>query len=277
MDLIDYSADKQVLLSVRGHPYDRNSFLSIFEQRPGYCITAVEQPATAHVLAAAGDSYEALVFYDMPGLDFHHRPPQQVAPPETLKSRFLALTEAGKGMVFLHHAIAGWPTWPEYGEIIGGRFHYAPAQMRGRAVPDSGYRHAVDYNVKVLGNHPVTAGIPETFPVTDELYLYEVFEADVVPLLVSDFDFSAENFGSAYEATGGTQPGDTSQAAPWRQDRGSNLVGWVKHYNNSPIVYLQMGDAPAVYDNPHYRQLIYNAIDWVCSAEAKAWAQARNA
>ena len=36
------------------------------------------------------------------------------------------LLTAGKGMVFLHHAIAGWPLWPEYGEVIGDAFFICP-------------------------------------------------------------------------------------------------------------------------------------------------------
>ena len=75
----------------------------------------------------------------------------------------MALVEAGHGFVFLHHAIAGWPAWPEYGELIGGRFLYLPADVRGERKLDSGYRHDVTHQVSVLAEHPVTAGVPETF------------------------------------------------------------------------------------------------------------------
>ncbi|MGV0036659.1 MAG: hypothetical protein ACNYPE_17540 [Candidatus Azotimanducaceae bacterium WSBS_2022_MAG_OTU7] len=47
----------------------------------------------------------------------------------------LNLLEAGKGMVFMHHA-AGWPAWEEYAEIIGGRFLYLPDTLRGSHRPD---------------------------------------------------------------------------------------------------------------------------------------------
>ena len=78
-----------------------------------------------------------LVFYDMPGIDFSTQPPGFVAPSDKLKEGFMSLLEAGKGMVFLHHAIAGWPLWPEYGEVIGGRFFYSPTASRGEPVLDS--------------------------------------------------------------------------------------------------------------------------------------------
>ena len=59
--------------------------------------------------------YDCLVFYDMPGITFEPGGPSYPrADPERFKTQFLALLNEGKGMVFLHHAIAGWPSWPEY-------------------------------------------------------------------------------------------------------------------------------------------------------------------
>ena len=90
----------------------------------------------------------------MPGIDFSTQPPGFVAPPEDLKKGFMDLLSEGKGMVFLHHAIAGWPLWPEYGEVIGGRFFYSSSECRGKTVLDSGYRHDVAHSVRVLD--PIT-------------------------------------------------------------------------------------------------------------------------
>ena len=56
--------------------------------------------------------------------------------------RLSELLEAGQGFVFLHHALAGWPAWPGWAEVLGGRYHYAPASLRGRDWPDSGFRYA---------------------------------------------------------------------------------------------------------------------------------------
>lgn len=271
METIDYNPAKKVLLSVKGHPYDRNGFFRIFEQQDEVAVTAVEQPATEYILESPGIfTFDALVFYDMPGIDFSSRPPCFVEPSASLKSRFQELTKQGMGLVFLHHAIAGWPTWEEYGDIIGGRFFYRPSELKGVAVADSGYRHAVDYRAQVLCEHPVTQGIPASFPVRDELYLYEVLDDDLVPLLASSYDFSAENFNSAFAAVGGGNAG-----AEWHAKPGSNLIGWARRHNNSPVVYLQMGDAPDAYGNEHIQKLIFNAIAWVSSPEAKAWARQR--
>ena len=49
----------------------------------------------------------------------------------------------------------------------------------------------------------------------------------------------------------------------WQHEPGSNLIGWAKTYGKSRIVYLQCGDDPEAYANPHFRTLLANAIEWV--------------
>ena len=98
--------------------------------------------------------------YDMPGITFTRAdPPAEFPPPPPgYAEAFRRLLDDGKGMVFLHHAIAGWPAWDEYAEIVGGRFHYQPAELDGVAYPDSGYRHDVHHTVEVLD--PPTRSVP---------------------------------------------------------------------------------------------------------------------
>jgi type 1 glutamine amidotransferase len=58
----------------------------------------------------------------------------------------------------------------------------------------------------------------------------------------------------------------------WTHPRGSGIVGWVKSAGASPIVYIQPGHGPAAWANPSFRRLLSNAIAWVGSDEAHAWA-----
>ena len=58
----------------------------------------------------------------MPGIRFGEGAPQFVPPTATFVENFTALLNEGKGMVFLHHAIAGWPAWEGYANTLGGRF-----------------------------------------------------------------------------------------------------------------------------------------------------------
>ena len=54
---------------------------------------------------------------------------------------------------------------------------------------------------------------------------------------------------------------------------GSNVIAWVKRYRNSPIAYIQCGHGPAAYANEGFQRLLANAIRWVASEEAAAWAR----
>ncbi len=270
MPIIEYNAPIKLLLAVRGHAFDRNAFDAMFQQMEGITATVVDQPAAAQLMNPEGMApFDALVLYDMPGLDFDAtvERPAYVDPGPTFRSGFEALLRQGKGVVALHHSLAGWPAWPGYGEHLGGTFLYRPGPLRGVDRPDSGYRHGVSYMAEVVApEHPVMAGIPASFPMTDELYLGEVFEADVTPLLRAGYAFERDNFYSAAAAMEGRMFDNQG----WSHEDGSNLIGWTRRAINSPLVYLQPGDDQTTYDNPVYRRLVENAIRWVASPEAHA-------
>ena len=222
----------------------------------------VDQPAAARLMNPGGMAgFDVLVLYDMPGLDFTVPAgrPSYLQPPEGLKVGFRALLEQGTAILALHHAIAGWPAWPEYGDWLGGTFLYHPGKVRGSDRLDSGYAHEVTYEAEVVGRHPVTQGLPETFGMTDELYLAEVFESDVTPLLRSSAPFTRDHFWSADAAVAGRM----NDREGWNHPPGSNLIGWTRKALESSVVYLQPGDGPSAYDNPHYRRLVENSIRWL--------------
>lgn len=257
---------KNIALVTKGHPFEREPFFHTFDSMDGVDWTHVEQPAAQAIFNIKQASrFDAYVMYDMPGIVFHpDREPDFLTPEEDYKRDFLDLVEQGHGFVFLHHAVAGWPAWEEYAEIVGGRFLYLPGSLRGRDCPDSGYRHGVEHTVRVVGEHPVTHGLPASFSITDELYLYEVFEDSVEPLLASDYEFTAENFYSSAKVVREQKMFDNEG---WDHPPGSNLIGWAHTRGNSRIVYLQCGDDPVAYGNPQYRQLVRNAIFWVSERE----------
>ncbi len=276
MDVINYAASRRLLAVARGHPYDREAFAALLAGLDEYDVALVEQPAAQqNLVPAASQLYDAILCYDMPGVDFSsgQAVPPLIEPDQAFKDNYLALLEQGIGMVFMHHSLAAWPAWPEYADIVGGRFHYRPATLRGEAWPDSGYRHKVAHEISVLGDHPVTQGLPSMFPMTDELYLCPVFEDDLIPLLRSDFSFDSEHFYSASRAVAGTMNSNEG----WQHPPGSGLVGWVKSWGASPIVYLQGGDDAEAMGNEYFRKLVHNAVRWVSSDEAREWAAATSA
>ncbi len=247
-----------------GHPFEREPFLDVFESNPDLVVDHLEQPQALAQLDRIRAA-DVAVFYDMPGIAFTRADPpaESSAPPPGYIDDFLSLLDEGKPMVFLHHAIASWPAWPAFGEIIGGRFHYQPGTLGRVSYPSSGYRHDVTHTIEVVDpTHPICAGLPERFDITDEAYLYPVLEDDVTPLLRSSHTFSEENFYSADLAIRGQR----GSRDGWTHPTGSNLVGWTKMAGNSHIVYLQFGDGPKTYASPQFRMLINNAISWADGA-----------
>lgn len=265
MPTIDHHAAINCLVSVRGHPFDRNAFAAVFDGMDGISATMVDQPAAAKLMNPEGmDGFDVLVLYDMPGLDFAsgEGAPAYLDPPDTLRDGFERMLRAGKGVVALHHALAGWPTWGEYHEWLGGQFLYHPGQVRGCDWPDSGYSHDVMHELEVVGDHPVTAGLPSSFALTDEVYLCPVFEDIVTPLLRSSAAFDRDHFWSADLAV----RGQMFARDGWQHPAGSNLVGWTRQVHASRLVYLQPGDGPSAYESPNYRRLVENAIRWTAQS-----------
>ena len=248
-----------VLLITGGHIFEYQPFFQMIEalQQPTPEVslnwTHVQQPeAEALLMSERTEGVDVLVFYDMPGVTFtgRHPPFAHYDPSERYKANFLRLLDHGKGMVFLHHAIAAWPSWPEFAEILGGRFHFLPGELDGTAYPGSGYRFRTPQTIEVIDpNHPITQGLAPSFSIVDETYLFPVLEDQVTPLLRSDFQFTADQFrmgGVGFK----THP------------QGSNLVGWTKRARNSDIAYLQLGHGPQIYSDANFRTLLTNSIKW---------------
>ena len=257
-------ATLRILLVTGGHPFEREPFLAVFEAMEEVAFEHAEQPDAQKLFRPElADRFDATVLYDMPGIAFGPEGPRFDDPPKAYAEGLLALLERGHGFVFLHHAIAGWPAWPEYAEIVGGRFLYLPGELRGRALPDSGYRHGVRHRVMPVGPHPVLEGLEDGFEIEDELYLFCPFESDILPLLRSDYRFEAENFYSAAQAV---VHGRMFSNEGWSHPSGSDLIAWTHRYRNSPVVTIVSGDGPSAYASPHFRRLLDNAIHWVAGS-----------
>jgi len=255
-----------LLVITRGHPFERDPFFEMIDSL-GFQWSHIEHPAAQNFFEADNiKKYNAILFYDMPGLNFESNPNEEsffVNPSEYFKKNFIDRLNDGIGCVFLHHSLAGWPLWDEYSEIVGGKFLYKPGKVRGVESPDSGYRHFVDYKVMPVGDHPITRGLEE-FEIEDELYLAHVFEDSINPILKSNYSFKKDNFYSASNALAGNLNSNEN----WNHDDGSNLVGWTKNYKKSAITYLQFGDGVKSYKNENVRNLVRRSISWVIKETA---------
>lgn len=248
-----------------GHPFEAELFFDIFDSMDGIEWSGVATPSIGS---------DVIVFYDMPGLRFTgSEPPVEFPhPSDEVIAVFEQLQRAGTGLLFMHHAVASWPAWEGFAELVGARFHYQPATLRGVRYPDSGYLFDVIHAVHVLDpDHPICAGLPRSFEITDELYCFPVLEDSVTPLLRTGFPVDdVSRFHSADLAIRGRR----NASEGWDHPPGSDLVGWVKRAGKSPLVYLQFGDGPVTYADPHFRLVLANAIRWAASQEARAWVDA---
>jgi type 1 glutamine amidotransferase len=247
-----------VLVVTGGHPFEADPFFAVFDAIDDavedIAWTAAGAPTTGH---------DVVVFYDMPGVRFTRADPpvELVEPTAAQRLLFEELTAAGSGLVFLHHAVAAWPAWEGYAELVGARFHYRPGRLAGVDYPDSGYRFDVTHTVEVLDpGHPVCAGIGPTFTLTDELYCFPVLTDRVHPLMRTTFDTTdPSSFFSADHAVRGRRDRNDG----WEHPPGSDLVAWSREVDRSRLVYLQFGDGPVTYADPSFRRALSNAISWV--------------
>ncbi len=260
----------RVLFFTGGHDHDREGLMKMLD-RLGNTITwtHVDHPASEvfYDQANAGD-YDVYLFYDAAERGAARQLPNGQTgwrdPGFEAKKNFAALTQSGKvGLVYLHHSPATFNhTWPEYGEMIGMACDWgAEVTFKGKKYPNSGARGGTKQHITVLDKtHPVVQGIGDGFDITDETYLCPVDEKSVHPLLRTDFVNIDKNYERRYE-TGWRYPGV-----------GSTLAGWVRAAGKTPLVYLQNGHDNVAWSNPAYETLVTNAIKWVVSPEAKAWA-----
>jgi len=212
----------RVLLVTGGHSFDK-SFESFMQSLPGIVVTHVKHPNALQMLRSENrKSYDVVLLYDMP---------QTISEQE--KNDFIDCFKSGKGLVAWHHAFASYKDWPEYKEIIGGRYYYTPwTDSKGVTHPASTYKHDVNFRVKVANKkHPITKGI-------------------------SDFDIIDETYGSCC-----VNPGVNVLLATNEPTSVSSLA-WTKKYGKSKVVTILLGHDEKAWNNPSFKQLLTQAILW---------------
>ena len=142
----------------------------------------------------------------------------------------------GKPLLVLHHSICAFDDWPEYINIIGGKYFHKPTTVKGKEYPACSYIHDLHFKVRIVNpENPVTKGLTD-FEIFDETYKGFYVEEGATPLLTTD------------------EPTSTP------------VIGWSKMYGKSRIVTLQSGHDAPTFENPDYRKLLRQAIEWVYKA-----------
>ena len=212
----------RVLVVTGGHDFEKEPFYKLFKDNPDISYQAVEHPNVyAMFKATAASQYDVIVTYDFN---------QKIT--EEAKGDLVARLKDGKGLVVLHHAIATYPEWPEYWNIIGARYYLAATNINGVAKLRSAYKHGVDFKIHVADpQHPVTRGVKD-FDTHDETYKYFDVAEDVHPLLTTEEPLS------------------------------NKVIAWAKTYEGARVVYMQCGHDHLGFENPNYQQILRQAIQW---------------
>jgi type 1 glutamine amidotransferase len=214
----------RILVVTGGHNYKTEQFNAMLTSLgPKITYQVVEFPAAFDMfLPENRNKYDVLVFYHMW---------QQITDEQA--KVFSECISKGKPVVALHHSICAFDDWPEYWNIIGGKYFHKPTTLNGKEYQPCSYIHDLHFNVKVSNpKHPVTKGVTD-FEIFDETYKGYYVEDGVTPLLTTD------------------EPSSTP------------IIGWTKQYGKSEIVVLQSGHDTPTFENPSFRKLLKQAIVWV--------------
>ena len=215
----------RVLVVTGGHDFERVPFFDMFKGFEGIEFKEAAHPFADSLLNPdLRQSFDAVLFYDMP---------RETS--EKSKTGFIDLLNRGIGVVFLHHSLASYQdTWDGFEAILGGKYREKAGEKNGRPYEASSYLEGVDVPVQVVNPwHPVTEGIDDFVLHDDEVYgNFEVLP-DVHPLLET------------------------------LHPKSTRTIGWWHVTGKSRVVYLQPGHGLTAYENPIFRRLVKQAIEWV--------------
>jgi uncharacterized protein len=214
----------RILVITGGHGYKVEEFNQMLSSLgPQITYQVAELPSAFDMFKPENqDKYDVLVFYHM----------WQTISDGQAKI-FADCIRQGKPVVALHHSICAFDDWPEYWNIIGGKYFHKPTTFKGKEYAACSYIHDLHFDVKIADKkHPVTRGLND-FPIFDETYKGYYVEEGVTPLLTTD------------------EPSSTT------------TIGWAKKYGKSRIVVLQSGHDVPTFENPDFRKLLKQSIIWV--------------
>ena len=205
------------MLVTGGHAYDTIQFFQMFDSMKSIDYVHFNQPMANQVLTGGEvEKFDVIVFYDMW---------KTISAPE--KMAYLELTRQGKPLLFLHHSLASYQDWPEFIQIIGGKyFENTPGTAKEKI---STYQHDVWVDVEVLPDMKVTRGL-KSFRIFDEVYGNFLISGNVKPLLTT------------------------------HHPQSTGTIGWENKFNNSTVIYLQPGHDKNAYENKNYRKLVEKSI-----------------
>jgi len=216
--------DKTIKVAVitGGHGFEQESFLKLFIGYKDIEYVHIPQLDHREIFEEISEwPYDVIVLYNMT---------QKISPKRQVN--FVKLLGKGVGVVALHHSLGAFQNWPEFRKIIGGKYYLKDMVENGVTRKKSGYKHDVNFTVRVKDKeHPITRGMSD-FAVNDETYKNFVFEPNNYVLLSTD--------------------------EPSNDER----ICWVRGYGRAKVCYIQLGHGMSIYTDENYRRLVAQAIRW---------------
>jgi type 1 glutamine amidotransferase len=224
------AAPIRVLVITGGHSYTKDTFNDMLNSLgPDITYQVAEFPSAYEMFLPENRSK-----YDV--LVFYHMW-QKISPEQ--EKIFADCIREGKPVVALHHSICAYDEWEEYWHILGGKYFHKPAVVDGKEYAAGTYIHDVHFTVNVKDkNNPVTGGLND-FEIFDETYKGYYVAKEVTPVLTTT---------------------DTTSTP---------VIGWTKNYGKSRIVVLQSGHATPTFQNPDFRKLLKQSIEWAYAGITK--------
>ncbi|MCA8971023.1 MAG: ThuA domain-containing protein [Planctomycetes bacterium] len=149
---------------------------------------------------------------------------------DTQRALFLRWIEKGGAFIGFHSATDTFYEWPEFGELIGGYFDGHPWHQKVRVRIEDPM-------------HVVTAGLPQSFEITDEIYQFKNFDRERVHILAS------------------LDP-ESVDISKGKRDDGVYALAWCREYGRGRVFYTALGHRPEVWRDARFQRLTRRGVDW---------------
>jgi len=148
---------------------------------------------------------------------------------EQKKELLAYVRDEGKGFVAAHTALTAFDNWPEFGELLGGRYDGHPWHAPGTVINDG-------------ADFPVTRHFPPTFTISDEFYQARAVSPNARVLLRLD----------------------VAKMPPHNELRNKDFpLAWAKTYGKGRVFYSSFAHDAATWDNRDIALMYLEAIKWV--------------
>jgi uncharacterized protein len=176
----------RLLVITGNHNYNKETFNAMFESLGGsITYQVVEFPLAFEMfLPENRDKYDVLVFYHMW---------QKIT--EEQKKVLSECIRLGKPVVVLHHSICAFDDWPEYWNIIGGKYFHKLTALNGKEYQPCSFIPDIHFRANIVDTKdPVTKGVSD-FDLFDEAYKGYYVAPDVKKLITTSNTTSSPIIG----------------------------------------------------------------------------------